>query len=277
MLFARILFVVTLIVAATVSAGAQIEWDCDDITDKSVSGTLLLAYAIAVNQEIDNVMIGGNATLGDWIRFPVLQCFTVDEAALEGWRFTMYATTNPDIMAEIGQLLSGEFILGDMADTTDDSEPAEPVTDEPAAEEALTARSPIWDAPDGEEELVLLVQADDPSCYSYIEWGIDANRRDTIAERMGWRQKFINKCIGGEYPEDPQQAPGEPADSTERLTVKSPVWDDPAGEEALVIMVVSNDASCYSYIEWGIDAKKRDTIAERMGWRQKFINKCIGN
>lgn len=44
-----------------------------------------------------------------------------------------------------------------------------------------------------EAGLVNLVVSDNPSCYSYIGWGM--NERDTLAERMKWRQKFINNCI----------------------------------------------------------------------------------
>ena len=57
------------------------------------------------------------------------------------------------------------------------------------------------------------------------------------------------------------------------LTVRSAVWDDAEGEETLVYMVVSDDTSCYSFIRWGRDTG--DTLAERMGWRQRFINDCI--
>ena len=63
------------------------------------------------------------------------------------------------------------------------------------------------------------------------------------------------------------------ANATE-LTVRSPIWDDIEGEEELVYLVVSDDSSCYSYIEWGRDAS--DSLAERMKWRQNFINRCIG-
>ena len=62
--------------------------------------------------------------------------------------------------------------------------------------------------------------------------------------------------------------------SADQLTVRSPVWDEPEGEETLVFLVVSDDASCYSYIEWGRD--NSDTLAERMKWRQYFVNECIG-
>jgi hypothetical protein len=58
------------------------------------------------------------------------------------------------------------------------------------------------------------------------------------------------------------------------LTVRSAVWDDPDGEETLVYMVESDDASCYSYIGWGRDTG--DTLAERMQWRSRFISSCIG-
>ena len=71
-----------------------------------------------------------------------------------------------------------------------------------------------------------------------------------------------------------QTAAEAPGANLDELTVRSPIWDDPEGEETLVFMVVSADASCYSYIEWGRD--EDDTLADRMYWRQFFINRCIG-
>ncbi len=61
--------------------------------------------------------------------------------------------------------------------------------------------------------------------------------------------------------------------NADELTVRSAVWDDVEGEEVLVYMVVSDDAFCYSYIEWGRGTQ--DTLAKRMKWRQRFINRCI--
>ncbi len=63
-------------------------------------------------------------------------------------------------------------------------------------------------------------------------------------------------------------------DNASELTVRSPLWDDAEGEETLAFMVVSDDPHCYSFIEWARDTD--NTVAERMRWRQEFINKCIG-
>lgn len=58
------------------------------------------------------------------------------------------------------------------------------------------------------------------------------------------------------------------------LTGRSPIWDDPAGEETLVYMVVSDDSKCYDYLDWGRGT--HFSLTERMKWRQVFINRCIG-
>ena len=58
------------------------------------------------------------------------------------------------------------------------------------------------------------------------------------------------------------------------LTVRSAVWDDADGGETLAYLVVSDDASCYSYLEYGRNTSF--SLADRMYWRQNFINKCIG-
>ena len=58
------------------------------------------------------------------------------------------------------------------------------------------------------------------------------------------------------------------------LTVRSAVWDDADGGETLAYLVVSDDASCYSYLEYGRNTSF--SVADRMYWRQNFINKCIG-
>ena len=60
----------------------------------------------------------------------------------------------------------------------------------------------------------------------------------------------------------------------DELTVRSAVWDDADGGETLAYLVVSDDASCYSYLEYGRNTSF--SVADRMYWRQNFINKCIG-
>ena len=59
----------------------------------------------------------------------------------------------------------------------------------------LTVRSPLWDDDEGEETLAYMVVSEDPNCYSYLEWGRDANDLFSLAEQMQWRQRFINECI----------------------------------------------------------------------------------
>ena len=66
---------------------------------------------------------------------------------------------------------------------------------------------------------------------------------------------------------------GEPTTAVKTITVNDPVWDAPDAEEQLVGMVVSDNENCYSYIGWGRD--QDDGLAERMKWRQRFINDCI--
>ncbi len=63
------------------------------------------------------------------------------------------------------------------------------------------------------------------------------------------------------------------SDRVEEFTVRSPIWDDPEGEETLAYMVVSDDASCYSYIGYGRNTSF--SVADRMYWRQNFIQKCV--
>ncbi len=64
----------------------------------------------------------------------------------------------------------------------------------------------------------------------------------------------------------------ECAVTAETLTVKSPVWNAWDGDATLVDLVVSDDADCYSYIDWGRHFEK---ITDRMFWRQQFIQQCI--
>jgi len=66
-----------------------------------------------------------------------------------------------------------------------------------------------------------------------------------------------------------------PTESHEdKLTVRSEVWEDTDGDETLVDMVISEDASCYSYIEYG--RNQSFSVSDRMFWRQQFISACIG-
>ncbi len=64
----------------------------------------------------------------------------------------------------------------------------------------------------------------------------------------------------------------ECAITTESLTVRSPVWNAWDGDVTLVDFVVSDDANCYSYIDWGMHLEK---ITDRLYWRQQFIQRCI--
>lgn len=50
---------------------------------------------------------------------------------------------------------------------------------------------------------------------------------------------------------------------------------DSRDEAALVSLVVSDDTNCYSWIEIGMS--ERTNLAERMKWRQRFINNCISD